>query len=73
MKVRNKRWKKYDIAKEYQFDVRLCDGYKADGTYTVKAVSESEAQEKALTEICDKLYRALPELDIEVSVELLEN
>lgn len=29
------------------------------GIYTVKAVSESEAQEKALTEICDKLYRAL--------------
>lgn len=53
--------------------VTLCDGYKAGGTYTVKAASESEAQEKALTEICDKLYRALPELDIEVSVELLED
>ena len=58
---------------EYRFKVSLCDGMWASGTYTVKAESESEAQEKALTEICDKLYRALPELDIEVSVELLEN
>lgn len=58
---------------EYRFKVSLCDGMWASGTYTVKAASESEAQEKALTEICDKLYRALPELDIEVSVELLED
>lgn len=61
------------MEKDFNFAVTLCDGYKADGTYTVKAASESEAQEKALTEICDKLYRALPELDIEVSVELLED
>ena len=59
--------------KDYNFDVKLCDGMWAGGIYTVKAASESEAQEKALTEICDKLYRALPELDIEVSVELLED
>lgn len=58
---------------EYRFKVSLCDGVWVGGTYTVKAVSESEAQEKALTEICDKLYRTLPELDIEVSVELLED
>ena len=58
---------------EYRFKVSLCDGMWASGTYTVKAASESEAQEKALTEICDKLYSALPELDIEVSVELLED
>ena len=62
-----------EAEKDFNFAVTLCDGYKADGTYTVKAASESEAQEKALTEICDKLYRALPELDIEVSVELLED
>ena len=61
------------MEKDFNFAVTLCDGYKADGIYTVKAESESEAQEKALTEICDKLYRALPELDIEVSVELLED
>ena len=59
--------------KDFNFAVTLCDGYKADGIYAVKAASESEAQEKALTEICDKLYRALPELDIEFSVELLED
>ena len=49
--------------KDFNFAVTLCDGYKADGTQTGKAASESEAQEKALTEICDKLYRALPELE----------
>ena len=59
--------------KEFKFAVTLCDGYIVKGEYTVKATSESEAQEKALTEICDKLYRALPELDLEVSVKLLED
>lgn len=63
---------KYDIAKKYQFNVRLCDGYYSDGTYTVVAQTEEEARDKALQEICDKLYRALPELGIEVSVELQE-
>ena len=47
------------MEKDYNFDVKLCDGMWVGGTYTVKAASESEAQEKALTEICDKLYRAL--------------
>lgn len=46
-----------NAGKDFNFAVTLCDGYKANGTYTVKAVSESEAQEKALTEICDKLCR----------------
>lgn len=59
--------------KEYNFSVTLCDGYIAKGIYTVKAASKTEAQEKALTEICDKLYRALPELDIEISVSLIED
>jgi hypothetical protein len=59
--------------KEYEFIVKLCDGYNADGTYTVKAFSEEEAQDKALQEICEKLYYALPELGIDVSVELAEN
>ena len=58
---------------DFNFAVTFCDGYKADGTYTVKAQTESEAQDKALQEICEKLYKALPELDIEVSVELLED
>ena len=59
-------------SKEYKFNVRLCDGYYSDGTYTVMAQTEEEAQDKALQEICEKLYKALPELGIEVSVELYE-
>jgi hypothetical protein len=59
--------------KEFKFAVTLCDGYMAKGEYTVKAESDSEAQEKAMVEICDKLYKALPELDIEVSVSLIED
>ena len=31
--------------KDFNFAVTLCDGYKAGGTYTVKAASKSEAQE----------------------------
>lgn len=61
------------MEKDYNFVVTLCDGHIAKGTYTVKAQTESEAQDKALQEICEKLYKALPELDIEVSVELLED
>lgn len=53
----------------FLFKVSLCDGKFAGGEYEVKANSEEEAQEKALQEICDKLYSVLPELDIEVSVE----
>ena len=59
--------------KEYRFAVTLCDGYMAKGTYIVNAKTEEEAQEKALTEICNKLYSVLPELDIEVSVSLIED
>lgn len=59
--------------KEFKFAVTLCDGYIAKGEYTVKAENETEAYEKALTEICNKLYSALPELDIEVSVSLIED
>lgn len=58
--------------KEYQFNVRLCDGCYSDGTYTVMAQTEEEAQDMALQEICEKLYNVLPELGIEVSVELYE-
>ena len=58
---------------KYEFVVTLCDGHMAKGTYAVMAKTEAEAQEKALTEICNKLYSALPELDIEVSVALVED
>lgn len=63
----------HPMERDYHFAVTLCDGYMAKGTYTVRATTESEAHEKALTEICNKLYSALPELDIEVSVSLIED
>ena len=57
--------------KKYEFKVSFGEGRYAKGTYTVKAFTEAEATDLALTEICKKLYDALPELDIEVSVELI--
>ena len=56
----------------YEFRVCFGEGRYAKGTYTVKAFTEAEATDLALTEICKKLYETLPELDIEVSVELIE-
>ena len=58
--------------KEYCFKVCFGDGRYADGTYDVVAVDEDEATDIALSEICEKLYKALPDLNIEVSVELDE-
>ena len=58
--------------KEREFQFRVCfgEGRQAYGAYTVSATNEDEAQEKALQEICTKLYDAFPELGIDVSVEL---
>ena len=58
--------------KEYNFKVCFGEGRWANGVYTVKAENEDEATDMALSEICEKLYNALPELDIEVTVELEE-
>ena len=55
----------------YEFRVCFGEGKYAKGTYTVKAFTESEATDLALKEICDKMYAVLPELDIEVTVELI--
>ena len=55
----------------YEFKVCFGEGKYANGTYSVEAFTETEAIDKALSEICNKLYSALPELDIEVSVELI--
>ena len=57
---------------QYEFRVCFGEGRYAKGTYKVKAFTESGATDLALTEICKKLYSVLPELDIEVSVELIE-
>ena len=58
--------------REYNFKVCFGDGRLANGVYSVEADCEEMATEIALTEICQKLYKALPELDIEVSVALEE-
>lgn len=59
--------------KTYDFKVCFGDGRWAQGVYSVQAEDEDMATEMALTEICQKLYAVLPELDIEVTVELDED
>lgn len=58
--------------KKYEFKVSFGEGRYAKGTYTVKAFTETEAIDVALSEICSKLNSVLPELDIEVSVEIVK-
>ena len=58
--------------KEYNFKVCFGKGRWADGVYSVQAEDEDTAYEIALIDICDKIYSVLPELDIEVTVELVE-
>ena len=58
--------------KSFYFTVGFGEGREANGYYEVEAFSATEAQDKALEEICGKLYQVLPELDIEVSVKLVE-
>lgn len=57
--------------REFVFHVCFGEGKYAKGTYKVKAITESEAIDLALTEICRKLHSVLPELDIEVTVKLI--
>lgn len=55
-------------------DVYVCPHcVKKYGLYSECGTTEEKAQDKALQEICEKLYKALPELGIEVSVELYED
>lgn len=58
--------------KSYEFKACFGEGRWADGVYSVQAENEEMATDLALKEICDKLYAVLPELDIEVTVELVE-
>jgi hypothetical protein len=58
--------------KIYNFKVCFGEGRWADGVYSVEAEDEDMATDIALQEICQKLYAVLPELDIEVTVELDE-
>lgn len=56
--------------KDYLFDVCLCDGHYCDGVVKVRAKDEDDAYETALEYVCRRLYKALPELDIKVQVDL---
>ena len=58
--------------KKYELSVSFGEGRNANGTYSVKATSEEEAIDVALSEICSKLNSVLPELDIEVSVAIVK-
>lgn len=57
---------------KYAFNVSFGEGRFAKGYYEVKANTEEEAIDIALSEICSKLNSVLPELDIEVSVEIVK-
>lgn len=54
--------------KQYEFWVGLNGGCYCKQTYSVEAHNKQEAIDKALEEICEKLYQALPDLDIDVEV-----
>ncbi len=58
--------------KQYSFNVSFGEGKYAKGTYEVIADNVDEAQDKALSSICEKLADALPTLDIEVTVVPVE-
>ena len=62
----------YPIKEKYEFKVSFEDGRWSKGIYSVMATSEEEAEEIALNEIYNKFNSVLPELDIEVSVELIK-
>lgn len=57
--------------KTYELEVCFGEGKYANGTYSVKAITEQGAIDRALRDICDKLYSVLPELDIEVAVRVI--
>lgn len=57
--------------KEYEFKVCFNDGRWCTDTITVKGKDEEEAAENALNYVCERLNEALPELDIEVGVEIV--
>ena len=57
---------------EYKYKVNFGDGYQADGEISVFGLNEYNAQQDALRMVGEKLHSAFPELDIEYSLELIE-
>ena len=57
--------------KEYTYKVCLCDGHYCDGNITVMAESEEKAYNMVTDYVLKSLAKALPELGIDVSIELV--
>lgn len=57
---------------KYIFKVKLCDGCYCDGNLSITEENEDLAYDAALDYLCEKLADALPELGIEISVELAD-
>ena len=60
------------VLNNYQARVSFCDGKWCGGTIVVEGYSVEDARETAIDYIGVKLYKAFPELDIEYSVEIIE-
>lgn len=58
--------------KNYTYKVCLCDGCWCDGRITVQANTEDDAYEMAMDYVLTSLAKALPELGVDVFVELDE-
>lgn len=56
----------------YRLKVAFNNGSYCNGLYEVIATDEDEAIDKTLFEICEKIHTVLPELDIEVEVQVVE-
>lgn len=57
---------------EYKYKVNFGDGYQADGEISVFGLNEYNAQHDALRMVGEKLHSAFPDLDIEYSLELID-
>lgn len=55
---------------EYRYKVCLCDGYYCNGNISVKADTEEEAYNQVMDYVLNRLANALPELGIDVAIEL---
>lgn len=58
---------------EYIYKVCLCDGHYCNGNIVIKADTEDEAYEKAMDYVLVSLAKALPELGIDVSIDLFDS
>lgn len=56
--------------KKYSYKVCMCDGHFCNGTVSVLAETEEDAYEKVMDYVLGGLSIALPELDIDVYLEL---